>query len=64
LILVNLLVSLFYYKISFIFFAFVDKEKQWQGPFFFVQGADCQPGLTYRWTGATRVACTSDMSMT
>jgi len=46
------------------FFTFIEKEKQWQGPFFFVQGADCQPGLTYRWTGATRVACTPDMSMT
>lgn len=46
-----------------IIFYFIEKEKEWQGPFFFVQGADCQPGLTYRWTGTYRMACTPDMPM-
>ena len=41
----------------------IDKEKQWQGSFFFVQGADCQLGLTYRWTGSRKIQCTPDMPM-
>lgn len=41
----------------------LEQEKQWQGPFVFVQGADCQPGLTDRWNGVYRKACTPDMSM-
>lgn len=32
----------------------IEKEKEWKGPFFFVQGADCQPGLTDQWTGTIR----------
>ncbi|CAF2826349.1 unnamed protein product [Rotaria sp. Silwood2] len=40
-----------------------EQEKEWQGPFFFVQGADCQPGLTYRWTGTERIQCTPNMPM-
>jgi hypothetical protein len=44
-------------------FFFVEKEKEWQGPFFFVQGADCQPGLTDRWTGTYRKACNPDTPM-
>ncbi|CAF1010811.1 unnamed protein product [Rotaria sp. Silwood1] len=40
-----------------------EKEKQWQGPFFFIQGADCQPGLTYLWTDTGRMEPTSDMPM-
>ncbi len=51
----------FFFKFK--FFYFIEKEKEWQGPFFFVQGADCQPGLTYRWTGTYRMACTPDMPM-
>ncbi|CAF1337592.1 unnamed protein product [Rotaria sp. Silwood1] len=43
---------------------FLEKEKQWHGPFFFAQGADCQPGLTYRWTGTEALPITSDMPIT
>lgn len=42
---------------------YIDKEKHWQGPFYFVQGADCQLGLTGRWNGKIRVPYTPDMSL-
>ncbi|CAF0824085.1 unnamed protein product [Adineta ricciae] len=37
-----------------------EKEKEWKGSFFFVQGADCQPGLTYQWSGKIRKTYTPD----
>ena len=44
-------------------FLILEKEKQWQGPFCFVQAADCQPGLSDRWNGEHRQACTPETKM-
>lgn len=52
-----------FFNINFFFAHYIEKEKEWQGPFFFVQGADCQIGFKDLWTGVTRMPIVADMTI-